>query len=63
MQARFGLGAGALVLLGIPMITTFNSTVLSLATNTKVGHSESSRDDSVEKHSPWTRVNNQSMLL
>ncbi|CAL8466365.1 g5901 [Coccomyxa elongata] len=55
-QARFGSGAGALVLLGIPMITTFNSTVLSLATNARMLWAFA-RDGGVPLHRVWCRLN------
>ena len=35
MQARFGSGTGGIVLMMIPLITTFNSGVLSLTTNAR----------------------------
>ncbi|BDA51279.1 Amino-acid permease BAT1 homolog [Coccomyxa sp. Obi] len=54
-QARFGSGAGALVLMGIPMITTFNSTVLSLATNARMLWSFA-RDGGVPLHRVWCRL-------
>ncbi len=38
LQARFGNGIGGLVLMAIPLITTLNSTVLSLTTNARYAH-------------------------
>ncbi|KAK9902713.1 hypothetical protein WJX75_003543 [Coccomyxa subellipsoidea] len=54
-MARFGSGAGAVVLLAIPMITTFNATVLSLATNARMLWAFA-RDGGVPLSRVWSAV-------
>ena len=36
LQGRFGNGAGGIVLLGIPLLSFFNGTVISMGTNARM---------------------------
>ncbi|KAK9908694.1 hypothetical protein WJX75_001534 [Coccomyxa subellipsoidea] len=55
-KARFGSGTGGIIMMIVPLVTTFNSSVLSLVTNARMMWSFS-RDGGVPLYKVWAAVN------